>query len=283
MTSILLGSLLFVLLAAIAGSIIAAFMLKRPESPINHWRRKSFKSMLCRAYSDGLISSFQLHELAVWADQLPKLDRKKPSGGYASKSVSYKPQFALALAFMLIGAGTIKSEAQTNAPSPIPPLIPAAFINLDFMTNLPLQGDLTKAQFGIGAGMLLKNGTVENETKLDVYFKTNWVASASEQNAPAGSVIDSFSVHFGYRKAYPNAEVMAQILGRKNFGTLSLANAFTPASWQGGVSLDANWLPISGGKVFAGTSFKFLTASQGNVFKKPVEFEWNPIIVKICF
>ena len=44
--------------------------MKRIINKFKVWRRNPFKTMLCRAYSDGVINSKQLHELAAMADKL---------------------------------------------------------------------------------------------------------------------------------------------------------------------------------------------------------------------
>jgi hypothetical protein len=79
------------------------------------WRRKPFKTALCRAYSDGLINSYQMHEMAERFDNLQKPDRVKPKGGYA-----FAARQGTVACLLFIGAltATIPARAQTPPPTP---------------------------------------------------------------------------------------------------------------------------------------------------------------------
>lgn len=67
------------------------------------WRRKPFKTAICRAYNDGLINSYQMHELAARMDA-PSKERIKPKGGY-QWAMGHATLFALALGIAFGASG----------------------------------------------------------------------------------------------------------------------------------------------------------------------------------
>lgn len=74
------------------------------------WRRLPFKRAIVRAYSDGVINSYQMHELAARFDQLPKEERNKPKGGYPTPLSIERLTVALAV---VLCALSLPALAQT--------------------------------------------------------------------------------------------------------------------------------------------------------------------------
>ena len=182
----------------------------------------------------------------------------------------HTPLWLLAIISMLV-MGAVVAKGQTNAPPPPP--TPAFNFNLNFLTNLPTKSDFTKASAGFSTAVLLKSGNIENENKFDKYFGTNWVISLAEQNTASASVIDNVSLYGGYRIAWPNAEIMVEAFGRRNWTT---ANSSTPPSWQGGLNFESYMLPTDGGKFMIGFGCALETSPTGGVFKKQLQAEFGP-------
>lgn len=249
------------LLMILAVSVMATLLilaLLRGNSLKNEfqvWRRKPFKKALCRAYSDGLINSYQMHELAARMDA-PRKERIKPKGGY-QWAMGHATLFALSLS---IAFGASLAQAQTNQPVAPPLQIPG--ISWDWLTNIPSAKGLDSAKFGLSLGVVV-NGAIENEVKLDAYVKTNWMVSAAIQNSPSSSVIDKMSIHAGYRAAAPNYELYAQFMGRRNW-TTDAANI--KPSYQIGADFGGSWVPVTGGTWLLGAEFRVLTSDTGKVF-----------------
>ena len=147
-------------------------------------------------------------------------------------------------------------RAQTNVPLSIP-------VNLDFLTNIPTTTNYQTAVAAVEVGALLKNGQVENMLKVDGYYKTNWIVSLEIQNAPVATVIDSFTLYGGYRKAWVNAEVYAELGCRRTFTTTSYGGV---PSWQGVALLGASWVPMTGGKWSLFAEGAATTAPTGDIF-----------------
>jgi hypothetical protein len=148
-------------------------------------------------------------------------------------------------------------KAQTVDSLPIP-------ISLNFMTNIPTVTNFASATIGLETGVATQSGSTANYIKGDVYFKTNFMASVEIQNAPVSTVLESASVYFGYRKVYSNAELYAQLGGRRTI-------TVTP-SWQGGLLIGASWYPITGGKVAITASSAFWSSASG-AFKSAPSWE----------
>jgi hypothetical protein len=192
--------------------------------------------------------------------------REKTSTHYVMKSFLNSSFLALCLFASVVSlsaqtpsqptVSSLPSVAETPDPTPLPA---AGFINLDFLTNIPTAGSYLDSRFAVGAGVLLRNGSVENELKADCYFRTNWVLSAAIQNAPSATVVDSFTVFAGYRKAWAGAEVYGQALVRRTWAL----NAGDRPGYQAGALLGASWTPMSGGHFSLGTEARLLTSPNG--------------------
>lgn len=165
-----------------------------------------------------------------------------------------KPLLTLAVALCCLVA-----RAQTNT---TPITIPAP-LNLDFLTNIPTSTNFQSATIGLGTGAMIKNGGVENYIKADYYIHTNWALSLEVQNAPSAAVVDAMTLYGGYRKAWVNTEVIAQLGGRRNWETaLDIA-----PSWQGVALLTAAWKPMTAEPWMIECGAEVDTAAHGNVFK----------------
>lgn len=182
-----------------------------------------------------------------------------------------KITFILAIVAMALGG-----YAQTNAPVVPPPSI----MNFDWLTNAPLQTNFQLANFEFSLAPVLKDGALENEIKGDFFVRTNYAFGLSGGLSPSTSVLNRASLHAGYRYAWPNADILIQAMGRRNWQT---DVAGTTPSWQGGVNLDVNWVPMTGNHLMLGGGVKFLTSPTGNVFKKQPAAEFIPLKLTVLF
>ncbi len=172
----------------------------------------------------------------------------------------------------------VSGLSQTNTPPPPPSLPAAPFLTLDFLTNLPTASSYPAATIGANVGVLLRNGAVENELKLDAYVHTNFMFSVALQNAPSSAVVDSLSVFGGYRKAWTSAEVYSQVLVRRTWSQ----NAGDRPSWQAGGALGASWLPMTGGHFSLGAEARLLTSPTGSALNTRPSGEFV-VFTKIIF
>jgi hypothetical protein len=154
-----------------------------------------------------------------------------------------------------------------------PVLPPPGPLDFNWLTNLPAQTNFQLMKFEFSIAPLVKNGELENENYLRAFFKTNYALGLSLGISPSTAVINRLTLQGGYRYTWPNAEILAQGLVRRNWAT-DLAN--THPSWQGGAGLEANWTPMTDSKWKIGMFFDLLTADHGNVFKQPPALEWGP-------
>lgn len=151
----------------------------------------------------------------------------------------------------------LTASAQTNTVPSLP--IP---ISLDFLTNIPTVTNFTQATFGLETGAKLQNSTLENLIKGDLYLRTNWMISAEIENGPSSTVVDSLSLYGGYRKAWSNAEVYAELGGRRNWSTVGDIGP----GWQGVVLFGAAWIPITGGHMSLLGGIEIATPPTGAIF-----------------
>lgn len=155
-------------------------------------------------------------------------------------------------------------RAQPTNPPPIEP--PPSFLNFNWLTNLPLQRDFTLAKGELSIAPVLINGQLENENIVRDFIKTNYVLGISAGISPSSAVINRISLHAGYRHVWPNAEILIEGIGRRNWQTDA---AGIKPSFQGGINLEANWVPVTGASWMIGTGVKFMSADKGKVFAKP--------------
>lgn len=172
----------------------------------------------------------------------------------------------LAAAVALLALPTF---AQTTNTIPVP-------LNLDVLTNLPSITNFSAATIGLETSAAVENGQVANYIKGDFYIHTNWMISGEIQNAPVSTVLDSASLYFGYRKTWSNAELYAQVGGRRVFTTDA-----TKPCWRGALLLGTSWYPITGGRFALTASTAFLTAA-GNPFNQTPGWEVRAG-AKLCF
>lgn len=174
-----------------------------------------------------------------------------------------KLKLSIILAILAIAVGV---EAQSNTNAPPLPVFPFSF---DQLTNLPSADTFQSASFGVGSGLILKRANVENNIKFDFYYKTNWMFSGEIQNGPVSTVIDAFSLHAGYRKAWASSEFYAQGGGRRNW----VSDAGQKPSFQGLLDLGFAYRPFTGGRFMINPELRVLTPSHGSVFKGQGELE----------
>jgi hypothetical protein len=134
--------------------------------------------------------------------------------------------------------------------------------SLDMLTNMPMATNVSQSTFGVNAGVLVKNGNLENFVAADCYVKTNWIFTGEIQNAPISSVVDSWNLAGGYRKAWQNADLSLQVAAQRNLS----ADAVNKPSWQGALEIKAAWQPLSGTRILTTLEFDLLTASHGSFF-----------------
>lgn len=166
---------------------------------------------------------------------------------------------------LILALSCFTAVAQTTNNIPQSIATPPSFLSMDFLTNLPTATNFQTAKIGIGIGVLERSGEFENFIKADLYVKTNWLFSAEIQNSPSDTIVDSFALYGGYRKAWPNAELAIELGPRKTFTTDATG---THPNWQGVMLLDAAWLPMTGGKFMLTAGLEFATSQRGNIFNE---------------
>lgn len=181
----------------------------------------------------------------------------------------------LTLILALIGLA-LGVYGQTNGPIVPPP----SLLNFDWLTNVPLQTNFTKANVEFSIAPVLKNGELENELKGDYLLRTNYAFGLSAGLSPSTAVINRASLHAGYRWAWPNADILIQAMGRRNWQT---DVAGVSPSWQGGVNLDVDWIPMTGNRFMLGGGVRFLTSPNGSVFRKQPSAEFIPLKLTLIF
>lgn len=155
-----------------------------------------------------------------------------------------------------------------RAQSTNPPALPN--LNVNFLTNLPAASNFTAASFGVSAGLIDKNGQVENLLKVDYYPKANYILSLEIQNGPASSVLDSGSFWAGVRKPWTSADIYTQLGVRRTWETGATG---TRPSFQGGWLLGAGWVPMDGSHLNFNCELAFLTSPVGNTWKQAPQAE----------
>lgn len=175
-----------------------------------------------------------------------------------NKILKSLPVFSLLILLSLCPCGTSTAQTTNSPPIQIPPL------SLDFLTNLPTASSFESAKFGFSAGALLKSGGLENALKFDGYFHTNWMGSIEIQNSPSSTIVDALAAHFGYRWAWPSAEVYSQAGARRTWTTDVSGR---PPNFQALGLVGASWLPRTGGRFLLGSEARILTSPTGSVLQ----------------
>lgn len=241
--------------------------LFHPVETFRRWRARPFKSALNRAFSTGVINSYQLHELDAGFDAIGVQDRDT---GYWEKQRDERRRKVLAsgklrapacaillLALCLPFAG----RAQTNIVTPpgFDLLHP-----LDMLTNLPGQSDFTQARISVEAGALMHNGALENELLGQFYVRTNWLVGFGIENAPVSTILDSVQLGVGYRGAWPAGDISLQLGGKRTWGAL----AGVKASFQAYARFEASWVATTNGRLCPYVALTVLTPQSGSVFNQ---------------
>lgn len=155
------------------------------------------------------------------------------------------------------------AEDSTNSTPVV--AVPPPFLSFNWITNIPTATNFQVATIGVGVGVLERAGNFENYIKGDIYIRTNWMVSAEIQNSPSASVVDSFGIYAGYRKAWPNAELSLSLGPRRTFTTDATG---THPNWQGVLLIEGAWLPMTGGKFMLTGGLELATSQHGDVFNE---------------